>query len=245
MQLNDAATVLDEVHDAYRLYKDSEIRGILGRFLFQNDQVFLQVGSLSGGEKARLALLKLMMSGANVLILDEPTNHLDIDSKEIFEDALLEYPGTVIVVSHDRYFLNKIPTRILELERAGLTEYLGTYDYYVEKKTSIESGKQYLKEMAAEEKQQRIHQGVEGVKLSSAEERALKKKQEAEERRLRREKEQLEALIEELETKIAQTEEEMCKPENLTDHQLLHRLSEENTALKDALDAAYERWMDF
>ena len=206
--LNDASTVMDEVHDSYRLYKDSEIRGILGRFLFQNDQVFLQVGSLSGGEKARLALLKLMMSGANVLVLDEPTNHLDIDSKEIFEDALLEYPGTVIVVSHDRYFLNKIPTRILELERDGLTEYLGAYDYYVEKKASIASGKQYLKEMAAEEKQQLISQGAE-VTLSAAEERALKKKQEAEERRQRREKERLEALIEELEAKIAETEAEM------------------------------------
>ena len=242
--LNDASTVMDEVHDSYRLYKDSEIRGILGRFLFQNDQVFLQVGSLSGGEKARLALLKLMMSGANVLILDEPTNHLDIDSKEIFEDALLEYPGTVIVVSHDRYFLNKIPTRILELERDGLTEYLGAYDYYVEKKASIASGKQYLKEMAAEEKQQLISQGAE-VTLSAAEERALKKKQEAEERRQRREKERLEALIEELEAKIAETEAEMCKPENLTDHQLLHDLSAKNTALKDELEAAYESWMEF
>ena len=242
--LNDASTVMDEVHDSYRLYKDNEIRGILGRFLFQNDQVFLQVGSLSGGEKARLALLKLMMSGANVLVLDEPTNHLDIDSKEIFEDALLEYPGTVIVVSHDRYFLNKIPTRILELEHDGLTEYLGAYDYYVEKKSSIASGKQYLKEMAAEEKQQLINQGAE-VTLSAAEERALKKKQEAEERRQRREKERLEALIEELETKIAETEAEMCRPENLTDHQLLHELSTKNTALKDELDAAYERWMAF
>lgn len=242
--LNDASTVMDEVHDSYRLYKDSEIRGILGRFLFQNDQVFLQVGSLSGGEKARLALLKLMMSGANVLILDEPTNHLDIDSKEIFEDALLEYPGTVIVVSHDRYFLNKIPTRILELERDGLTEYLGAYDYYVEKKASIASGKQYLKEMAAEEKQQLIDQGADNLKLSAAEERALKKKKEAEERRLRREKERLEALIEELETAIAETEAEMCKPENLTNHQLLHELSEKATELKDNLDAAYESWME-
>lgn len=115
--LNNSNTVMEEVHECFRLYKDVEIRSILGRFLFKNDQVFLEVGALSGGEKARLSLLKLMLSGANVLILDEPTNHLDIDSKEIFEDALLDYPGTVIVVSHDRYFLNKIPTKILSLKK--------------------------------------------------------------------------------------------------------------------------------
>ncbi len=187
--LNNEATVMDEVHDSYKLYKDSEIRSILGCFLFKNDQVFLKVGSLSGGEKARLALLKLMMSGANVLVLDEPTNHLDIDSKEVFEDALMEYPGTVIVVSHDRYFLNKIPTRILELEKEGLTEYLGTYDYYVEKKASIESGKRYLKEMSEAEKVNGAEIDFDqGANLSPAEERALKKKKEAEERRRIREK---------------------------------------------------------
>lgn len=233
--LNNEATVMDEVHDSYRLYKDSEIRSILGRFLFKNDQVFLKVGALSGGEKARLALLKLMMSGANVLILDEPTNHLDIDSKEVFEDALMVFPGTVIVVSHDRYFLNKIPTRILELEADGLTEYLGTYDYYVEKKSSIDSGKKYLKEMS--------QKAVESKVMSSADERALKKQKEAEERRQRREKERLEALIEELESKISHNEEEMCKPENLTDHQLLSRLDEENCRYKEELAEAYDNWM--
>lgn len=233
--LNNEATVMDEVHDSYRLYKDSEIRSILGRFLFKNDQVFLKVGALSGGEKARLALLKLMMSGANVLILDEPTNHLDIDSKEVFEDALMDFPGTVIVVSHDRYFLNKIPTRILELEADGLTEYLGTYDYYVEKKSSIDSGKKYLKEMS--------QKAVESKVMSSADERALKKQKEAEERRQRREKERLEALIEELESKISHNEEEMCKPENLTNHQLLSRLDEENCRYKEELAEAYDNWM--
>ena len=107
LMLDDELTVMDEVHNEYILYKDREIRGLLGRFLFRGDQVFNKVGSLSGGEKARLALLKLMMSGANVLVLDEPTNHLDIESKEAFEDALDDYPGTVITVTHDRYFLNR------------------------------------------------------------------------------------------------------------------------------------------
>lgn len=275
--LNDGATVMDEVHDSYRLYKDAEIRSILGRFLFKNDQVFLQVGSLSGGEKARLALLKLMMSGANVLILDEPTNHLDIASKEVFEDALLEYPGTVIVVSHDRYFLNKIPTRILELEKDGLTEYLGTYDYYVEKKAAVESGRRYLKEMAASGVSQgtaaqknadgtdaanaggTASQGMSAVSdvsgssaqhtenrrpLSSAEERALKKKQEAEERRAEREKERLEKLIEECETAITANEAEMCREENLTNHQYLTELSAKNEELRKTLDDAYEKWLE-
>ena len=243
--LNNEATVMDEVHDSYRLYKDSEIRSILGCFLFKNDQVFLKVGSLSGGEKARLALLKLMMSGANVLVLDEPTNHLDIDSKEVFEDALMEYPGTVIVVSHDRYFLNKIPPRILELEKEGLTEYLGTYDYYVEKKASIESGKRYLKEMSEAEKVNGAEIDFDqGTNLSPAEERALKKKKEAEERRRIREKERLESLIEELEDKIGQTEGEMCKPENLANTGLLTELDEKVKDLRVKLEEAYDNWME-
>ncbi len=241
--LNDQATVLDEVHDAYRLYKESEIRSILGQFLFKDDQVFLRVGSLSGGEKARLSLLKLMMSGANVLLLDEPTNHLDIDSKEIFEDALLDYPGTVIVVSHDRYFLNKIPTRILELAADGLTEYLGGYDYYTEKKAQLQSGKKYLREMSERETAGRGGAEKKTGALSPAEERARKKQQEAEERRRKREKERLENRIGELEQQIAENEKQMCEPENLSDHQLLNRLNEENQACRKELDEAYEKWM--
>ena len=146
--LNDDLTVIEELQDAYHLYTDGELRNILGRFLFRGEQVFLPVGSLSGGEKARLSLLKLMLSGSNVLILDEPTNHLDIESKEIFEEALLEFPGTCIIVSHDRYFLNRIPTRICELTPEGLVTYLGKYDYYVEKKQQmISSGRQYVRQL--------------------------------------------------------------------------------------------------
>ena len=252
MLMNNDATVMDEVHDEYSLYKDSEIRGILGRFLFKDDQVFLKVGSLSGGEKARLALLKLMMSGANVLILDEPTNHLDIESKEIFEEALLDYPGTVITVSHDRYFLNKIPTRILELEKDGFTEYLGKYDYYVEKKESLESGKRYLKEMASsDEKSLASSEGAdvcsknaEKPKLSAAEERELKKKKEAEERRKNREKNRLEEEIAALEEEIANLESEMCKPEYFADHAKLAELDSKLTELKEKLEISYENWME-
>lgn len=151
--LNGSNTVIGELQDAYRLYNDTEMRNILGRFLFRGESVFLQISSLSGGEKARLALLKLMLSGANVLILDEPTNHLDIESKEVFEEALLDFPGTSIIVSHDRYFLNRIPTRIVELTENGMDSYLGTYDYYVEKKQAqIQSGKNTWMSFPAEKK---------------------------------------------------------------------------------------------
>ena len=258
MLLNDAATVIDEVHDSYRLYKDAEIRAILGRFLFKNDQVFLQVGSLSGGEKARLALLKLRMSGANVLVLDEPTNHLDIDSKEVFEEALLDYPGTVIVVSHDRYFLNRIPTRILELQKDGLTEYLGKYDYYVEKKAALESGKKYLKELGSSAGSVSVGTSQETGRtagsdealageekpLNAAEERALKKQKEAKERRAAREKEKLENLIQQCEQSIAENEAEMCREENLSNHQYLTELDKKNAELRVKLDEAYEKWLE-
>ena len=214
------------------------------------------MGSLSGGEKARLALLKLMMSGANVLILDEPTNHLDIDSKEVFEEALLDYPGTVIVVSHDRYFLNKIPTRILELEKTGLTEYLGTYDYYVEKKAAVESGKKYLKELAegelasnadtqhAADASETVLRKESGKPMSSAQERALKKQKEAEARRFAREKAALEMRIGQLEGAIAENEAKMCEEANLTNHQYLAELAEENATFQAELDEVYEKWME-
>lgn len=146
-RLDPGKTVIDEIYDTFRLYKESEIRAFLGRFMFRGDSVFTMVGDLSGGEKARLALLKLMMVGTNVLLLDEPTNHLDIESKEVFEEALLSYPGTVIAVSHDRYFLNKIATKIYEMEAGGITKYEGGYDYYEEKKAQVTSAAKYIKEL--------------------------------------------------------------------------------------------------
>ena len=245
--LNGKNTVLEELHDAYRLYTDTELRNILGRFLFQGDQVFLEVGSLSGGEKARLSLLKMMLSGANVLILDEPTNHLDIESKEVFEDALMEFPGTVIVVSHDRYFLNKIPTRIFELGHEGITTYLGTYNYYVEKKQEIDSGKRYLEELSGTgggKQTASTAEASDSSEISSSEQRRLKKEQEAAERRLKRQQEQAEKRIEELETAISEIEAELCKEENLTDHNKLHELSRKMDSLKEELADEYDKWME-
>ena len=228
--LSDANTVLEELKESYRLYTDTEMRSILGRFLFRGEEVFLPVGSLSGGEKARLSLLKLMLSGANTLILDEPTNHLDIESKEVFEEALMEFPGTVIVISHDRYFLQRIPTRILELTQDGVIEYLGRYDYYLEKKSQGISAKKYFS---------KVQEKPAG---DAAQQRRLKKEREAEERRRARLSEKLETEISELEDKISELEQNLCKPENMSDYELLARLGAEREETEKRLEEAYDEW---
>ena len=250
--LNNESTVIDEIHDEYRLYSEPELRSILGRFMFRGESVFLKVGSLSGGEKARLSLLKLMMSGANLLILDEPTNHLDIESKEVFEESLLDFPGTGIIVSHDRYFLNRVPTRILELTSDGIVNYLGRYDYYVEKKQEqVRSGREYIKSLARETASSPASDdggdtpdNSQKAAVSSAEERRLKKEREAEERRAARAKAKLEEEIGELEEKIADLENQLSLPENMTDHVKLSRLSSQLSESKNALDEKYEKWME-
>ena len=249
-------TVIDEIHNDHRLYTDGEIRNILGRFLFRGDMVFRYVKDLSGGEKARLSLLKLMMSGANCLVLDEPTNHLDIESKEAFEEALGDYPGTVITVTHDRYFLNKIPDRIFELTPDGIREYLGKYDYYLAKKESGESGKAYLKTLSrsaskdargeedAKVSAKEVNAGAEAVSAAagSKEERQLQKQREAEERRRERENTRLMALISSSEERICEIEVEMSDPAIATDHQALAKLAKEMAELKEIVDNAYSEW---
>ena len=246
--LDPANTVVGELQDAYRLYSEPELRNILGRFLFRGEAVFLRVGDLSGGEKARLALLKLMMSGANVLVLDEPTNHLDIESKEVFEEALLDFPGTCIIVSHDRYFLNRIPTRIIELTKTGIDNYLGTYDYYVEKKQQlIQSGKKYMDDLAdSASSGDKNASAMDGIsdELSSAEKRKLQKEREAEERRLERRKQKLEKDIEQLEEEIKDLEEQVGKPEIMTDHEKLAEISTTLRQKREKLDEEYEEWME-
>lgn len=238
--LDDSLTVMDEIHNTFRGYTDGEVRGLLGRFLFTDDMVFRNVGSLSGGEKARLALLKLMLSGSNLLLLDEPTNHLDIESKEAFEEALMDYPGTVITVTHDRYFLNRIPDRIFELEPNGIKNYLGKYDYYMEKKAEIESSKAYLRNILNGDEERVAKAGT----LSSAKERELKKKKEAEDRRRAREKERLENLIETLEARISDMEAKMCEPEYLSDHVKLAEMSKKLSDMKTELDDTYDKWAE-
>lgn len=227
--LNEQNTVIEEVHQDFRLYTEGEIRNLLARFLFKGDDVFLKVSSLSGGEKARLSLLKLMMGGANVLVLDEPTNHLDIDSKEAFEDAILEYPGTVIVVSHDRYFLKKVPQRIINLD-----EYRHLIDT---------DGTKYRKDAGINFTDSSLQQDSDEM-TESALRRAKRKERQAEERRNRREKERLEKFIKQHEAAIRANEQEMCKPENLSDFELLAELAARNEKLQEELDEAYESWLE-
>ena len=290
--LHDELTVIEELQDAYHLYSDGELRNILGRFLFRGEQVFLPVGSLSGGEKARLSLLKLMLSGANVLVLDEPTNHLDIESKEIFEEALLDFPGTSIIVSHDRYFLNRIPTRICELTQDGLVNYLGRYDYYVEKKQQMSgSGKPHLKQLRQMGGAEGLSQGAAGNtasypdqakagrtaetsgqkaasapgtqagsiggapagpggtdqplrEMTAAERRRENKQIEAAQRRHRRAVEAAENDISRLEEEIEELEQELSRPEIMTDAAQLQKLSEALSHRHRELDATYEKWVE-
>lgn len=239
MLLNQENTVIEEMKATYRLYTDTEMRSLLGRFLFRGDDVFLKVRELSGGEKARLSLMKMMLGGANTLLLDEPTNHMDIESKEVFEEALAEFPGTAVIVSHDRYFLQRIPDRIFELTPEGIVEYLGNYDYYMEKKSRVESGKTYLKSLATGSEIEKSEENP----LTVEEQRKAAKKREAEERRVRRRKEALEAEIADLEAKKASIEEQMCAEENLTNYELLEELSRELEAVKHRHEEALEEWV--
>jgi ATP-binding cassette, subfamily F, member 3 len=255
--LNENNTVLEELKDSYRLYPDTEMRSILGRFLFRNDMVFLPIRALSGGERARLSLLKMLLAGNNVLLLDEPTNHLDIESKEVFEEALLDFPGTIIVISHDRYFLRKIPTRILELGRDGLTQFLGNYDYYTEKKLEIESGKKYMEELSQNPKNgQRAgasqpdatktldgHPAPLPTFISPAEERRIKKEEEANRRKEARDAERLEQEIEELEFVISEIEEQISSEEVMRDPRALEKLATDLSEARDTLNGKYEKWL--
>lgn len=247
--LNGEHTILEELHASYRLYTQTELRNILGAFLFRGDDVFHKVSSLSGGEKARLSLLKLMMTGSNFLIMDEPTNHLDIASKEVFEDALLHFPGTLLMVSHDRYFLNKIPTRILELSPEGLTEYLGNYDYYLEKKAKKEEPSDSSRDaLALSGRQASAGKGwdQEGniTKTRMKEERKKEKELQRQQRQKAKEQKILEETISRLELEKAELEEQMCLEEIFSDPDKMREITEKHRKTAQALDDAYEKWME-
>jgi len=231
-ELSSNKKVLNELWDEYPLKSEKEIRTVLGNFLFSGDDVLKIVSTLSGGEKARLALAKLMMQKANLLILDEPTNHLDLDSKEILENALVEYPGTILFVSHDRYFINRIASKVVELSKEGSSEYLGDYDYYVEKKLE----QQELKEL--DEQKKEAGQPAKQEKTSYQQDKEAKK---LERQRLRR-IEEIEGTIEELEQKIETNEQLLCDPEVFQDHERSLQIHEEVEKLKQEVEQLMDEW---
>ena len=241
--LDDNETVLGEMKNAYHLYTDTEMRSLLGRFLFFGDDVFKQVGSLSGGEKAKLSLVKLMLSGANTLVLDEPTNHLDIESREVVEEALEEFTGTLIIVSHDRYLLTRIPDRILELTEDGMVEYKGNFEYYLEKTGMREAEEAELEEAAAPRKQSEFEKTVQAVRSSEAD-RQAKKQKEAEERRRSRREDEIEERIHELEGMIADIEEAISDPEKASDFEWMHEQSELMASYESEISELYDQWME-
>ena len=242
--LDENETVLGEMKNAYHLYTDTEMRSLLGRFLFTGDDVFKQVKDLSGGEKAKLSLLKLMLSGANTLVLDEPTNHLDIESKEIVEEALMEFEGTLLIVSHDRYLLNTIPDRILELTEHGLVEYKGKFDYYLEK-----SGRS-VSRSEAEATTASAQSGKDELELTrklvtdSEAERKAKKQNEAEERRRQRRAESVENRIHEIEAELADIQDEMSLPGNAANPEWMHEKASKMAELEAEVTALYDEWME-
>ena len=240
--LDPEKTVLDEVHSTYIKYDQVELRKLLGRLGFYGDDVFKQVKDLAGGEKAKLSLLKLMMTGANFLILDEPTNHLDIAAKEVFEDALLDFPGTLLIVSHDRYLLQKIPTAIYELKPEGITVYLGSYDYYEQKSSSVTSGKAYLETLA------KGANPADAQKLLSKEERTLLRQKEKEEAAAKRKRErQLQAAeetVSEAENRVTELENRLCLPEIYSNPEKAREVNSELLAAREDLEKAYEDWME-
>ncbi|MEC0666080.1 ABC-F family ATP-binding cassette domain-containing protein [Priestia flexa] len=225
--------VLNELWDDYPTTTEKEIRTVLGNFLFSGDDVLKVVSTLSGGEKARLALAKLMMQKANFLILDEPTNHLDLDSKQVLENALISYPGTLLFVSHDRYFINRVTNKVIELSPEGTTEFLGDYDYYVEKKAEMEE----RKELEAANMAQELSVGK-SDKTSYIQDKEQKKLLRQRKRRI----EEIEERIAEVEAKLEQNEELLCDPVIYQDHEKFQLLNNENQTFQQELSTLMEDW---
>lgn len=245
--LDDNKTIFDEISDAYPTLKETEIRNTLAAFLFTGDDVYKKIASLSGGEKGRVSLAKLMLGEANLLILDEPTNHLDMTSKEILEDAVNNYTGTVLYVSHDRYFINRTADRILELRGTAFTEYLGDYDYYMEKSaetvmavsqsSGVSSGRPVAGRTGATSPDASNASSSPSSAASSASSGALDYKAQkaaaAEERKRQKLIDELESKISEYEERLSEIDSELSDPKNGTNTELLIKLQKE----KDEIDA--------
>ena len=234
--LHDKKTVLNELWDDHPTTPEKDIRSILGSFLFIGDDVSKVVHNLSGGEKARLLLTKLAMKHDNFLILDEPTNHLDIDSKEVLENAVMDFNGTVLFVSHDRYFINKVATCVLEIAPQGSTLYLGDYDYYLEKKAEQEeiAAAKSTAETPIENSPKEVSTGK--VNYQQGKER------QKQERRLKRSVEEFEQLVEKLDAQKNDLENQMSSPENYNDLEKMGELQAKLQEISKKLAEAEENW---
>ena len=227
--LNLNNTIIDEIWDNNPNLTQTSIRNMLGSFLFEGEEVFKQISTLSGGERARIAILKLILSNANFLLLDEPTNHLDIDSKEVLEQALFGYTGTIFTISHDRYFLNTVVDKVLVLDENGITEYLGNYDYYIEKKKQVQDLNQ------VEEKEEKTKTQIKDERQKEREQRELEKKN-----RIKRQN--VEKEIEETELKIEELDILLCQEEVYSNPERSKEVSQEKILLENKLATLYDEW---
>ncbi|MFV0364452.1 MAG: ABC-F family ATP-binding cassette domain-containing protein [Suipraeoptans sp.] len=227
--LNESNTIMEEISDTYPSLTNTRIRNILAAFLFTGDDVYKLISNLSGGEKGRVALAKLMLSKSNFLILDEPTNHLDMDSKEILEEALNNYEGTILYVSHDRYFINKTATRILELSEKQITNYVGNYDYYIEKRDILSPTAQQDNDNSNDETL---------AKLSWQEQ----KEEKAREQKRKSDLTKCESEISNAESRISYLDEQMTLEEVYTNSVELQKIANEKSELTKELDELYNQW---
>ena len=226
--LNLQKSVIDEVWDDNIHLDTTAIRTLLGAFLFEGDEVFKNISSLSGGERARVAILKLILSKSNFLLLDEPTNHLDIDSKEVLEDALSNYDGTVFMISHDRYFLNRVADKIIVLNSEGITEYLGNYDDYVEKRRALlEPTEEFIEEK---------------TKTQLKDERRKEKEKKDKEKSSRIQRQNVEKQIGDIELKIEEMNNLLCKEEIYSNPEKSREISLEKTKCEETLENLYSQW---
>ena len=234
--LHSEKTLFDEISDDYPYLTNTQIRNVLAAFLFTGDDVFKRISDLSGGERGRVSLAKLMLSDSNFLILDEPTNHLDIMSKEILEDAINAYEGTVLYVSHDRYFINKTAHRILDLTAHQFVNYIGNYDYYLEKHDTV---------MAAVIGASQVEVASAQATVNESEVKLDWKAQKEEQARIRKRENDLkkcEDKIDTLEERQTAIEEEMARPEVATNVARLQELTREQDAIAAQLEELYELW---
>ncbi len=225
--LDPTNSIIEEIWDAYPTLTHFQVRSYLAKMMFIGDDILKEISTLSGGEKARVSLLKLMLSDSNVLLMDEPTNHLDIDSKEILEEALKDYEGTVISISHDRYFLNNFANKIWEMEKDKISEYIGNYDYYFQKKIDLENPQEEIEELTYTQK-----------KAIQKEERRLLN----EKRKTRLEIEKIESQIQELEEKIETIDLDLTNPEIAANYEKVLELGHLRRETEVALEKLLEEW---